>query len=293
MRNEYCVSCEIEKYRIDGICSRFPASDGLPARCTGPWAVTKHEVIKDYCNMLTVSMGRRDKFKEINYIELYSGPGIYFNRETGREAHGSPLVAIEHDFDNVFLNDISKDSIEALRKRTAGFKGNIVFFTQDANSVARNINEKLIYRSISFCFLDPDNMGDLRFSAVEDISKGRRVDLLVNFPYIDYRRSVHLSKSKFDDFFGTKEWRNIEDRHSSKDLAFRANALVELYMDQLQSIGYSRPHGKYQAKNYIPIHNTKRGLLYYLLYACKDQLGYKFCSELKKYAISQQELDFN
>lgn len=293
MKNRYCKSCDVDKYRRDGICSLFQASDGLPTRCTGPWAETKHEVIKDYCDMLTVSMGKRNKFKEINYIELFSGPGIYFNRETGIEANGSPLIALEHDFDNVFLNDISKENIVALKKRTTLFQGNLQLLNKDANSVGEHINRRLDHRSISFCFLDPDNMGDLKFSTVEEISTHRRVDLLINFPYVDYRRSVHLSKVKFDDFFGSEEWRVIEDKYSNKNLAFRASALIELYMTQLENIGYTKPHGKNEGKNFIIIHNTRGGLLYYLLYASKDQLGYKFCGEMKKYAIQQQEFDLN
>jgi three-Cys-motif partner protein len=238
-------------------------------------------------------MGKRNKFKEINYIELYSGPGIYFNRETGIEADGSPLIAIEHNFDNMFFNDISEESIAALKERAKRSKRNVFFSSQDANIVAESINDKLSNRSINFCFLDPDNMGDLKFQSVKDISRNRRVDLLINFPYVDYRRSVHVSKEKFDDFFGTQEWRVLEDRYSSKNLAFRASALIDLYMRQLVDIGYCGPEGRNKGKNYIPIYNTKRNLLYYLVYASKHQLGYRFCSELKKYAISQQELELN
>lgn len=288
MINPYCGKCDFEKNRVDGICTLYKAPDDLATRCSGPWAEIKHKIIKDYSFMLTISM--KDKFNDINYIELFSGPGIHFNRETGKASNGSPLIALEHNYDNIYLNDINSENIFALKTRSEGFKNRIEYFNKDANKIGEGINARLSSGSISFCFLDPDNMGELRFNTIKDITQNKRVDLLINFPYVDYRRSVHSTIDKFTGFFGTDEWRAVEDKYKNKEPIFRANELIELFMNQLNKIGYTYPDSKIKSRNYIPIHNTKRGLLYYLIFASKNPLGYKFCDEMRRYSISQQEL---
>jgi three-Cys-motif partner protein len=289
MLNPYCSKCDFEKNRVDGICTLHKAADDLPTRCSGPWAEIKHNIIKDYSFMLTISM--KDKFDEINYIELFSGPGIHFNRESGKASDGSPLIALEHNYDNIYLNDINDENINALKTRTERFKDRIEYYNQDANMIGKEINSRFSSRSISFCFLDPDNMSELKFNTIKEITKDKRVDLLINFPYVDYRRSVHSTIDKFTEFFGTDEWRVVEDKHKNRKPIFRGNELIELFMSQLNKIGYNLPDSKIRSRNYIPIHNTKRGLLYYLVFASKNPLGYKFCDEMRKYSISQQELN--
>ena len=140
-------------------------------------------------------------------------------------------------------------------------------------------------------------MKDLKLQTIADISRKRRVDLLINFAYgTDYRRSVKYlmcedsDNNKFDDFFGTDEWRSIEKKLIKKKEIFRANALIDLYIDQLQNIGYIKVNENNRHKYIFPIYNTQKGLIYYLIFVSKHVRGYEFCEKMRKYAKTQQEL---
>jgi len=295
MKNPYCQNCDNDKYRKDGNCSRIQAEDGFIARCTSSWASIKHKIIKDYCYMIT--SGMRNKFKEINYIDIFAGPGIYFNKSNGGENEGSPLIASKHNFHNTIIVDLNADNINALENRLRECKSKLYYFKDDVNKVAKEINYIISQYSLSFCFVDPNNMGELAFDTLNEISKNKKVDFLINFPYgTDYRRSFkhsmseHSDNKNIDRFFGTDKWRDIEKKLADRDEIFRANALIDLYINQLESIGYFKT-GKNERHQYIfPIHNTRRGLLYYLIFVSKNPRGYDFCKKMRKYAISQQEL---
>lgn len=286
MKNQYCISCESEQFKRDGNCTREMASDGLVAKCAGPWAEIKQKIIDAYSKMITVGM--RNKFDQIIYVDLYSGPGIFYNRETGLESFGSALTALQHNYHRVFLNDLNLENVKALRQRVGERQSKVTLKNLDANRVAAIFNSEISNRSLTFCFIDPDNFGNLNFDTIRDIcSEKNCFDLLVNFPYVDYKRSVHLSKDRFDNFFGTKEWRDIERKYSGKGLGSRAGALIDLYMRQLAKLKFLMPN----IRNAFPIQNTNDGIIYYLVYASKNAKGYDFCKEMGKYAISQQGLE--
>ena len=285
VKNQYCISCDSEQYKQDGNCTRRMAFDGLIAKCAGPWAEIKQNIIDAYSKMITVGM--RNKFDEIIYVDLYSGPGIFFNRETGVESLGSALTALQHNYHKVFLNDLNLENVNALRQRIGDKEYKVNLKNLDANEVAAIFNSEISNRSLTFCFIDPDNFGNLNFETIRDICRGKNCfDLLINFPYVDYKRSVHLSKDRFDKFFGTKEWYGIEKQYSGKGLGSRAGALIELFMRQLIKLDFLKP----SIRNAFPIHNTNDGIIYYLVYASKNEKGYEFCKEMAKYAISQQNL---
>jgi len=171
-------------------------------------------------------------------------------------------------------------------------------YNEDANEVASKINSNIPKHSLSFCFIDPNNMKDLKYDTVADISRNRKVDLLINFAYgSDYRRSVNYlmledsDNKKFDEFFGTNKWRDIEKEFKEKDIQFRADALLNLYMSQLEKLDYIKIEKKERHSYVFNIYNSKKGLLYYLIFVSKHIRGYDFCKRMRKYAINQQELE--
>lgn len=302
MSNEYCIQgCDPKKGRIDGNCGKSNANDGFVARCGSSWTLEKHELIKKYMGIFYNGMKNKYERYGLNYIDLFAGPGRFFDRTSGKEYPGSPILSLEYEFRRIFLNDINTKNTEALEARTANAIQNINIYAQDANKVAKQINQKLPLGSLSFCLLDPDNMKDLKFSTVEDISaNNRKVDLLINFAYgTDYRRSSKflMSKdsenSKFDEFFGTDEWRSIERKFYSREDKFRADALIELFITQLEKIGYVRyPEGD-RHKFIFPIHHSGRRLLYYLIFVSKHLRGYDFCAKIGPYGKQQPEFDLD
>ena len=134
-------------------------------------------------------------------------------------------------------------------------------------------------------------MGDLKFSTIKEITKDKRVDLLINFAYgMDYKRGSKRTIEKYTDFFGTDEWIKIAEKYKDTELNFCARDLIDLYMDQLKGIGYCSPKPNSKQKNYFNIYNSKNTLIYYLIFASKNERGYDFCVKMRPYVKQQQEL---
>ncbi len=291
MKNPYCQNCDIDKYRKDGNCSRIPAEDGFIARCTSSWTNQKHNIIRAYSYMITIGM--KNRFNDINYVDLFAGPGKYFDRTSGKEHDGSPLLAIEKNFSNIFLNDIKPENVSALQSRTKNFKNTIHLFNKDANKIAEKINSMISLNSLNFCFIDPNNMGELKFDTIINLTESRKFDLLINFPIgTDFKRASDRTKVKYDEFFNNDSWQEINQKLKTKNIRFLGDELVKLYIKELVKIGYQRPPTGEEYKNYFPVYNKKNVLMYYLIFVSKHPKGYDFCKKMRKYAKSQQEFDF-
>lgn len=290
-RNPHCSQCQNEdyKYRENNLCTRYKAADGYVARCASYWAEEKHKIIKDYSSILTVGM--KNKFDQINYIDLFSGPGKYFDRKTGKEKDGSALIAIKYNYTNIFLNDIDKSCFEALNNRTKNGHQNIQIFRKDANKIAEKLNQQLDRNSLTFCLLDPSKMSELDFSTIKKLTKGKLVDLLINFPIgMDYKRGSPQSQNNYDRFFNSNNWKKVNKQNKNGDVQLLGNELIDIYLQELYKIGYVKPPNGKRFRNLFPIKTEKNVLLYYLIFVSKNQKGYDFCEKIRKYVYTQLEL---
>src|SRR2546426_2857360 len=93
--------------------SYLPASDGLLARKSGQWAKRKHHYLRNYCGITTKSM--RKKWRLV-YLDVMAGPGRCKIKETGEEFPGSPLIALEHDFEKFIFIEESAQLVAALKE---------------------------------------------------------------------------------------------------------------------------------------------------------------------------------
>ena len=288
-----CSDCRNNKnqYRIDNLCTFRNASDGHIARCTSFWAEIKHKIVADYSGILTVGM--RNRFNEINYIDLYSGPGKYFDRENGIENEGSALIAYRYRYSNIFLNDLDVSCYNALKARTKQYNIKSIIFNDDANNLGTKINGNLNPKSLSFCLLDPNKMGELNFTTISQLTRNRLVDLLINFPIgHDFKRGFRNAKSnKYDAYFNSNKWLEIRSKYLNRDVHFLTNELIKIYLEELFKIGYARPPERKEYKNYFPIKMQRNVLLYYLIFVSKHQKGYDFCEKIRKYIYEQPELN--
>lgn len=66
--------------------------EGLSVREAGDWTYEKLYFLSEYLNRFIISM-RKNKWRSINYIDLYSGPGKNCLRD-GKIILGSPLIAL-------------------------------------------------------------------------------------------------------------------------------------------------------------------------------------------------------
>lgn len=287
MRIDLCHSCPRDDERTEGNCDRAKP-DGFTARCGPPWTIIKHRFVEGYCQMFTKAMP--NKFPHMSFIDLFSGPGLYYQWPSGQVFEGSPLIALRYGFEKYYFVDISETNINALKHRTAKHP-NVEYLNVDVNQVGKILNNKLPPYSLSFCLADPDNMNQLKFATFEELTKsGRKVDLLINFPYWMYfkRSAKHLIRNNSKDnaidlYFGTSEWKDIFSKHNQRFTNPLFKELSEMYLGQFYKIGYVAPDKKY-AENYEVIRNTRGNPIYALLFLSKDQLGYKLWGEMVKYA---------
>lgn len=157
------------------------ASDQLPARPSGPWIETKHRVLTYYANLFATGM--RHKWENRVYLELFSGPGKCFMRDTGKEDLGSPLKVIGHDFTHFIFTEMSVPAAEALAKRLEPFpnaeKAHI--WCGDCAEAIQRIH--LPPGALTLAFIDPTGIGHAPFTLIQALQKRTRCDLLINIQH--------------------------------------------------------------------------------------------------------------
>jgi three-Cys-motif partner protein len=297
MNNAYCRTCpDREANKSKGNCLNLPP-DGFPVRCGSPWTITKHWFVEGYCDIVT--RGMKKKYKDNMYfIDLYAGPGYYYKWSSGAIFEGSPMIAAKHDFKKIFLVDLNRNNIDALKHRLTDNPKEIIYYNANANDVTELINSQLPVNSLSFCFVDPENMRQLRFDTLKKLTINRKIDLLINFPYgMAFKRAVKNVSDKYrpgnalDLFFNSPKWNDIFIENNKEYSAELFIKILDLYLRQFYDIGYIPPHPDHP-RNYEIIKSDRNQELYFLIYLSKHPLGHEFWSEIVKYTKGKN-LEFN
>ncbi|MDP2211544.1 MAG: three-Cys-motif partner protein TcmP [Candidatus Aquicultor sp.] len=249
------------------------ASDGLPAMDVGAWAENKHYYLNRYCDMFAV--GTSKKWPQRYYIDLFSGPGIGINRETGQESPGSPLIALAHPFTNFVFVEANSESLDALKVRTEPLLNgrHAEYILGDANDVfsdiVRNVQQQ---GSLSLIFVDAYTI-QLKMRTMQWFSDHFRTDLLIHFPYGTFLQRVipqtqtemtETTITELNEFFGGTEWQELRGRKPNP------RVYLNLYEAKLRELGYMI------GDNYPRMANIKNATLYYLVLASKNELALKF-----------------
>ena len=145
---------------------------------------------------------------------------------------------------------------------------------------------------LSFCFLDPYRMNDLKFTTIERLSE-RRMDFLVLIPSgMDANRNEHVysrdDKHVLDEFLGDTSWRTRWTRDDPDRETFE-KFVVQEFSKSMARLGYIAPH----INDTATIHSHDKNLLLYrLALYSKHPLGDKFWKQARKYADPQMGMDF-
>lgn len=91
------------------------ASDGLPARSTGQWVFDKKHYFERYLDIFSRGMGPKWAGK-LCYVDLFAGPGRSIVRGSQEEVDGSPIVALDYEFNRYVFVDIP-EILSTLDKR--------------------------------------------------------------------------------------------------------------------------------------------------------------------------------
>jgi len=260
-------------------------SDGLPARPSGPWIGKKHKLLTYYADLFATGM--KNKWASRTYLELFSGPGKCFIRDTGNEDLGSPLKVIDHEFTKFIFIEMNAPTAEALAQRLEPFPNSAQteIWCGDCAEAIKRIH--IPTGSLTFAFIDPTGIGHAPFSLIEGLHRKTRCDLLINIQHgMGIKMNVHQYTPDADDesaltkFLGHGGWKNLP-RHNAKEFFV---GVLDLYKQQLDRLGF-----KFTGRAVLISNQQGRGL-YLLLFASGHPRGAEFWDKSLK-GVLAPELD--
>lgn len=218
----------------------LPASDGLPARKSGDWARRKHHYLRNYCGITTKALA--DKLRLV-YLDVMAGPGLCKIKETGEEFAGSPLVALDHEFDRFIFIEDTPELAEALKQRIAKHPK-----AKRAQVIAESWLEvakagRLLFddKTLVVAFIDPTGISQVPLRAMLELTKNSKIDLLVTIQHslgITWNVPVYLKSASgqtaLDVFLGTKDWRKWKWNEPSQ---FTLMA-IDYFSDRIKQEGF-------------------------------------------------------
>lgn len=246
-----------------------PENDGLYIPQVKQHSSDKHYFLMRYIDAFTTAM--KGKWAGLHYIDLFAGAGIERLEGSRKLDWASPLIAGQapHPFDRLHLCEKNKRKQKALLQRVQRLNLNAQVLLGDANERIAEIVHEIPQGTLSFAFIDPYGL-HLEFETIRKLSDVR-ADLIIFFPdHLDALRNWerhYLSNpdSNLDRCLGDgADWRRILDETAQNQ---RAEALRELYVGQIKSLGYNE-------FEYQRIH-TRGHPLYVLILCSRDKLAAK------------------
>lgn len=277
--------------------------DGLLTPEIGPWGIEKYRHVALYSSVFIQSM--RKYWECLVYIDLFSGAGRSKIRGTDKIIPASPIIALtlERKFDKYIFCERDEDKFNALAERIKrnydDFKINLI--NGDVNIEVDKLI-KLIpapakhFRVLTFCFVDPSKLDDLKFSTLQRLFSARYVDFLVLIPSgMDAARVLEkyyfsTGSTKLDDFLGRKDWRESLKEDEQKGIRKEEFAVKE-FCKSMISLGLKDPG----LANALPIFSDDKNLLlllYRLVLFSRRELGNMFWQEIKKSLDPQRKIKF-
>jgi three-Cys-motif partner protein len=262
------------------------ASDGLPARPTGPWVRDKNYYLGRYLDIFTRGVGRKWAGK-LAYIDLFSGPGRSIIRGTGEEVEGSPFVALNCSFGHYVFVDVP-EVLSTLRARLAGHSKlpQITLIDGDCNAVIDRVRAASPANYLALAFIDPTGL-QIEFRTIRELVHKRKVDLLMTIQFgMGIRMNLPLytqaDGAALSAFLGTNGWReDVEAGGSASQIARR---ILNRYVQALRGLGYETVQDRE-----IDIRSDQNNLLlYFMVLASRHPLGEKFWREATQIQASGQ-----
>jgi three-Cys-motif partner protein len=257
------------------------ASDGLPARESGEWASDKLFYVARYMDILTGGM--KGRWVRRVYVDLMSGPGLCLVRGTGREFDGSPLLSLKTKtpFTDVILVEQDRVLADALATRVAapGLRPPPVIIRDNCNrqNVIDDIRARIGNGALALAFVDLLGMNVTMATLRALTAKRLPVDLIITFPEMDVTRNWRTAMrgahaSRFDEFFGTPEWRKAVDVTVPADR--NSDVLMKFYAQQLETLGYRT--------SILPLtmKNKRKGTLYRPIFGSRHERGIEFWEKI-------------
>ena len=213
---------------------------------------------------------------------MFCGPGRCVIRHSDAETEGSPLIAVEASFNHYYFADADEPSIDVLRERVAEINGSgkrLHFYAGRAEETVDEVLRDLPHqnRSLGLAFLDPWAW-DFSFEDLKRLTRGRRLDILINFNIGYMKRNWRYESPELDSFLNLP----VDHREFFKTKAQGipdTRTLLDHYEDELRKIGYEH------TTDDRPVTNSNNTPLYHLVFGSKNKLG-----KTLRDAVSQRTL---
>lgn len=287
------------KNNTDYNCAYSSEEDGKVVQCVDRWAEDKFFYFDRYLDATRKARTKYSQYANAVYVDLFAGPGKCRIKILKKEIPGGALRAAslrEASFSRLILNDLSRNNCAALSERIAEAE----IYNGDANIIVEAVVNDLLaakYDKYHFVFLDPFATENLKFATIEQLSKLKRIDIMINFPIGPIRRNYKKWLSGggaiLDEFLGTDEWRQVVAK--SPEATF-CNTLVDIYYRQLVSAGFPEKGlgvidelgNDYMGTSIARVRNSRNVVLYYLILASKHGLAASIWKSILKTPPSGQ-----
>lgn len=230
------------RFNRDGAGLVPGTTDGLPVRLVKSHSAEKARMVSR--DLGTVGRAMGNKWFDVHYLELFSGPGYLLDDENMEEVPGSPLEAlgIQRPFDRYVFSDSSDVCADALERRIRALRAQGVSLPQtqvlegDANDLTHleRVCSHIDPKALVIAYLDPAKP-NLHWRTVEYLAnRFRFIDFLINLPFSGIHRSLTAG--------GDERPRLMLNHPNPMELVHpeegrTAQNIREHYDDQLQSLG--------------------------------------------------------
>lgn len=266
--------------------------DGLFTDETGEWSDEKHRILAAYAKLFNTGM--KNKWKVRTYIDLFAGPGLSKDKETGALKYGSPLIALslKDTFTHYIFCDADRGKLSALqdRVRRCNPTGDVAYVEGDVNEHTDKIVNLVPRNGLSLCFVDPYDLKSLRFRTIERLALPHMDFIILLATYMDAQRNVHAycsaGNTVIDELLGDPHWRAAWEKVGyQKKFSF---FLLEQFARKMEQLGYLRQAVHHSRRIELP---GKKVPLYRLAFFSRHPTGRKFWKEALKYTDDQLELE--
>ena len=249
-----------------------PGSDGLPVLLQGSWSKDELYFVSYFSSLF--NRGMKNLWSTRAYVDLFAGPGVCKDRDTGSEFRGSPLAALEckTPFTHLFFNDIDESFVNALKKRQEQLhaEANVQYFNADCNQAAKQIAVQIPTGALTLAFIDPWNY-EIRFDGLAHLGQRPATDLIVTFHGPAIKRNAHHEIVAVDAFLNDKSWRSQYWASQGNVSRPPTTVLIDTFRNSLRSeLGYT------QFGEPMTIKNANGLPIFYLLFASKHKRGLDF-----------------
>jgi three-Cys-motif partner protein len=241
--------------------------------------------------------GMKYKWKNLVYVDLFSGAGRARIKGSGRIVNSSSMLAVNipSPFDKYIFCDLDEGNIDALQKRIAnnGVSVQADFLVGDCNLLVNDILMRIpMYSStntvLGLCLVDPFKADDIHFDTIECLSK-RFVDFLILIPtYMDLNRNPQeytaTHNTTVDKYLGTTEWRSTWEAKKTPGMQFGA-FIAKSFEKRMEDLKY-----RHIDNNFILIRVPDRNFLYHLSFYSRNSKGEELWKKARETVSDQMEL---